>query len=98
MWHEVYLASGATCREEIGHGNSPAQNPPPLEGGDAFAWAWFHENVGPFAQQFGLVPLAIQELGLGGVQKSLFLRKLDLILETLSREEMTKAENDRRKQ
>ena len=71
--------------EEIGTGPQEALNPPPLEGSDAMAMAFYLENATAFVQEFGLMPTLLDKLGLEGTRRRVFLAKLSKIHETVLR-------------
>ena len=60
-------------------GNHPAQNPPPLSEHDEFVMAWAAENLNGFVKDFGLMPMLIMELNFDEAERTLFLKKLDMI-------------------
>ena len=68
---------------EIGEGDHPAQNPPPLGSGDAMAFRWYNENATGFVKDFGIMPTLLNELGLTHGGRSLFLMKVSLIHRTM---------------
>ena len=80
----------------MGRGPHPAQNPPPLEGDDAMAWAWFGGNCTGFAKDFGMVPVLIDALGLDEQAREMFVLKLSLIYSTILSIQQKEAENARR--
>ena len=64
---------------EIGKGSHPSQNPPPLEGGDAFVWNWYQENSTGFVRDYGLMPFLLKELGLNESGMRMMILKLTRI-------------------
>jgi len=54
-------------------------NPPPLEDDDRVALNFYFENATTFVQEFGLMPKFIDELGLTGMERRLFMAKLSAI-------------------
>jgi hypothetical protein len=67
--------------DEMGIEDILALNPPELEGHDAYVWSWYQEHVNQFVYDFNLMPVLIEKLGLKEIELSLFLMKMNMILE-----------------
>jgi len=55
--------------------------------GDHDQWAinFYVEHATPFVQEFGLMPKFMDELGLGGIERQIFLAKLSAIHDMMLR-------------
>jgi len=91
----LYLDSGATDPKRIGQGKGPALNPPPLEGGDWRAWAWFKENCAAMDVELGLTSMEFRALRLRGAQRLLFKMKLREIHAYFQRMELAKMDREK---
>ena len=94
QWMMIW--SKAADIKEIGRGEHPAQNPPPIDGHSAAVLIWYSENVTTFVKECGLMPELIRELKLSGEEKVLTLAKLNVIYEAqmkISRTAAAEADN-----
>lgn len=76
-WLEDY--KNATDWTQIGEGDNPAQNPPPIDEDDRLALRFYTESVGGFVRDFNLMPSLINDLNLDPPTRRILLFKLDTI-------------------
>jgi len=78
---------------EIGKGGAACQNPPWQSEHDNFAWEFYFDNSSAFSREYGVFPVLITDLGLSYYEKSLFVRKLSMIYDSM----LSIAEREREK-
>jgi len=70
---------------EIGKGDAACQNPPWQGEHDDFVWRFYFDNSSAFTYEYGIFSMLIADLKLDYYEKSLFVRKLSMIYDSMSK-------------
>jgi hypothetical protein len=72
----------------------PCQNPPGLSREDRFIMDWYFMNCTDFAKDFNLMPMMIGKLNLNYESEMMFLRKLNIIRNSMAKIRQEEAEKE----
>ena len=64
---------------QIGKGDRPEQNPPPLDDHSTAVYGFFNESVNQFVREFGLMPELMRDLRIPPAERPFFLEKMNMI-------------------